>query len=169
MLQGPDIVVLPDTESLTPTATPTATATPTPNPNRSMKNNVIALVALGEPDTRVALGWAPPIALSSGPESTRSMKNYVMRFALGEPDTRVALGWAPPMEAPQNYQVNWGLIENAEYPTGTANNAYTTETVYTVTLNSYTATEGGVDLYKIRVRACYSGGTCGAWSEDVRV
>ena len=133
VLQGPGIVVLPDTESLTPTPTATPTATATPNPNRSMKNTVIALVALGEPDTRVALGWAPP------------------------------------MEAPQNYQVNWGLIENVEYPTGAANNAYTTETVYTVTLNSYTATEGGVNLYKIRVRACYSGGTCGAWSEDVLV
>ena len=86
--------------------------------------------------------------------------------------TYVQVAWAAPRETPQNYQVNWGLLANTAYPTGASNNAYPTGTKYTITLNSHTIPvdpADRVDVYKVRVRACYSDGTCGAWSGDLSI
>ena len=64
--------------------------------------------------------------------------------------------WDAPTETPVDYQVNWARADES-YSTGAANNAYPTNTSYTI---------NGLEhvRHKVRVRARYNGSS-GPWIE----
>ena len=66
------------------------------------------------------------------------------------------VSWRAPTETPVDYQVNWAPADES-YPTGADNNAYPTETSYTITGTNYSP-------IKVRVRARYNG-SFGPWKE----
>jgi len=65
--------------------------------------------------------------------------------------------WSTPAETPVDYQINWALADES-YSTGTDNNAYTTDTRYTMYYLEHAR-------HKARVRARYDDGSFGPWSE----
>ena len=66
------------------------------------------------------------------------------------------VSWNPPADTPDDYQVNWARADES-YPTGADNNAYPTDTSYTIT---------GLEnvRHKVRVRARYNS-SFGPWIE----